>query len=252
MNKNTNCIIVTTDNYDQFKFFESNRRVKKRVVKKLTESFRTTKGMLSSKPILVNKNLYVLDGQHRLEACREMGIPVHYTVVNDDVKEIPIYNTYQEKWDMTDFVEHYASKGNKNYKKLLEIKEKTGVSIPGIFEMVTSVRGGYGKEHIKKGTFTFDMDVEQAVKEVNEVMELCFVVLGKRIVKTKIIRAVRFLERIRAFEVSKLIEKIKKFQGKLYSCTSSEEYIDMFIKLYNYHRTGDKITERDLLVAKSI
>ena len=252
MNKNTNCIIVTTDNYDQFKRFESNRSVKKRVVKKLVESFQTTKGMLTSKPILVNKNLYVLDGQHRLEACKELGIPVHYTVVNDDVKQIPIYNTYQEKWDMTDFVEHYASKGNKNYKKLLEIKEKTGVSIAGILEMTGSSTGGYGNEFIKKGAFIFERDVEQAVKEVNEVMELCFVVLGKRIIKTKIIRAVRFLKRIRAFDVNKLIEKIKKFQGKLYSCTSSEEYIDMFIKLYNYHRTESKITERDLLVAKSI
>lgn len=117
-----NFVVCSTKNYGLFKILNSNRSIKKRNVEKLMKSFKITKGMMISKPIIVDKELNVIDGQHRLAACKELGIPVHYVITNDSIENIPLYNTYQEKWGMEDYVNYYATKNNENYIRLLKVK----------------------------------------------------------------------------------------------------------------------------------
>ena len=66
------------------------------------------------------------------------------------------------------------------------------------------------------------------------------------------LRAIRFLSRIKSFDLDTLLEKIMRYQGKLYTCATSEEYIQMFTSLYNYKIRLNKISPEDLLAAKNI
>ena len=250
--KITNITITSTTNYDQFKVVNSNRTIKQRNVEKLMKSFELTKGMSKSKPIIVDGNYNVIDGQHRLMACKKMGIPVHYVVTEDTIDSIPIFNTYQEKWGIEDYVIYYANKGNENYIRLLEVKRRAGVSINACLECLGFATSKTSNFALKEGRFVFEEDIDKSVEHIEKVMRLCYVIKGKRNVSTKITRAIRTLSKIRTFNLDAFIEKITRYQGKLYNCTTSDEYIDMFVSINNYKlRLENRLSPSAVLEAQN-
>lgn len=247
----TTSVIVSTTNYERFKLVGTNRIIKQKNVARLMKSFKMTGGMQMSKPIIVNSDMQVIDGQHRLEACKRMGIPVHYVVSNDKIENIPIYNTYQEKWGMEDYARYWAENGKDSYKRILQIRDKVSTGLNGILECLMP-RGGTNNEAFKEGNFVFEQDVDECAEYVSKIMHLCYLIKGKRNISVKVVRAVRFLSKIKAFKLDNLIDKIQRYQGKLYSCATSEEYIQMFVELYNYKIQLNRISSTDILAAKNI
>ena len=69
--------VMETMDYSLFSKFNGNRDVNKlhvnRIAKSMSEQFLI-------KPIDVNEKHEVIDGQHRLEACKETGNPLYYIV----------------------------------------------------------------------------------------------------------------------------------------------------------------------------
>lgn len=74
----------STKNYDMFEFITANRSINRSHVNKLKKSL-SEYGFLSSQPITVSNDMKIIDGQHRFIACKEMGIPINYQVV--DIKK---------------------------------------------------------------------------------------------------------------------------------------------------------------------
>ena len=110
-----------TSDYDQFKVIVSNREVDKRHVKKLAQSIKH-RNLMFIKPILVNSRLEIIDGQHRLEACRIIGEPVHYMVVDGlDKDDIAILNTAQKNWTMLDFINFFTIEGLPAYREISKL-----------------------------------------------------------------------------------------------------------------------------------
>jgi hypothetical protein len=251
MEKITKTIITSTKNYEKFKRVGLNRSIKNKNVERLMKSFELTGGMSMSKPIIVDKEFNIIDGQHRLEACKRMGIPVHYVVFKDNTKNIPIYNTYQEKWGLEDYAQYWASQGNKNYQRLLEIKNKTGVSINGLIECLFNA-SGYKNEVFKEGRVVFEKDIEESVDFVQKMMRLCYIIKGKRNIVNKIVRCVKCLRKIKDFDLDFLIDNVMKYQAKLYLCTTSEEYLQLFTDIYNYKKKNGRLTFENTLSIKNI
>lgn len=251
MEKLTQCIIVSTTDYNKFKIVQGNRSIKKANVSRLMKSFEKTKGMSMSKPIIVDKDFNVIDGQHRLTACMKMGIPVHYVIMNEDRESIPVYNSCQEKWGMEDYARYYAGEGNENYKRLLQIKEISGCSIHGCLEGLGLFTGGSQSDCFKEGRFVFEENIDTSVAFLKDIMSLCYILKGKNSIVAKIARAIRVLRKVKTFDLQKLIEKIKMYQGKLYRCTTSDEYIEMFVYIYNYKASINKLSKIDILSAQN-
>lgn len=114
--------IKRTNNYFMFKRLEGNRIVDQKKVNKIKKSINEV-GYISN-PIIVNENMEIIDGQHRLEALKELGKPVEYIVQkNLNIKEVLFMNINQEKWNMMDYIKSYAELGNESYKKLLDLIE---------------------------------------------------------------------------------------------------------------------------------
>jgi len=248
----TNYVIGSTTDYDKFKIVESNRKLKKGNVENLIKSFKMTKGMKKSKPIIVDNQFNVIDGQHRLEACRRIGIPVHYIVTDDVVEDIPLYNTYQIKWGLDDYARYFAQRGNKNYEKILQIQDRVGIGTTAILECLGMITGKTLNISFKEGRFIFNGDVDSSVETINKVLRLCYLVKKHRSVSSKIIRAIRFLSRIKTFDLDDFISKVERLPNKIHGCGTREEYIDMFIDIHNYHRKKDEgITAMDVLIAKN-
>lgn len=79
---------------------------------------------------------------------------------------------------------------------------------------------------------------------------LC-VIKGKRNISTKITRAIRVLRKIKTFDLDAFIEKVIRYQGKLYNCTTSDEYIEMFAWINNYKISKNRLSPLEILNAKN-
>lgn len=252
MEKQTNCVIVSTTNYDKFKIVQGNRSIKQTNVSRLMKSFEKTNGMSMSKPIIVDGNYNVIDGQHRLAACQKMGIPVHYVVTDEKRESIPVYNSCQEKWGMEDYARYFAGEGNKNYERLLMVKDASGCSVHECLEGLGLITSGYFNSSFKEGRFIFEQDIDESVAFLQEIKRLCYIIKGRNSIITKITRAIRVLRKIKTFDFKKFVEKITMYQGKLYNCTTSEEYIEMFVWINNYKtHSENRISTMEILEAKN-
>lgn len=75
--------VQRTKNYDQFKVFDFNRAINKGLVNKLMESINEI-GYMPGKPVIVDKDMAIIDGQHRFTACVNLGIEVEYVITDVD------------------------------------------------------------------------------------------------------------------------------------------------------------------------
>jgi hypothetical protein len=112
-----NMVYITTK-YDQFKILTDNREVNQIHVKRLVDSFNE---MHLVCPIIVNEKMEVIDGQHRLQASIETGLPIYYIQVPGyGIKEVQRLNANQKNWTKTDFLEMYCAQGKKVYQEFKE------------------------------------------------------------------------------------------------------------------------------------
>ena len=66
----------TTD-YDIFKQLLGNREINYNHVRRLIKSMQEEYLIV---PIQVNEKMEVIDGQHRIAACKELGFPIYYMI----------------------------------------------------------------------------------------------------------------------------------------------------------------------------
>lgn len=66
-----------TKDYNIFKKHPNNREIFHANLEKIKRSIQI-KNLLEYRPIIVDKKMQVIDGQHRLEAARQLGVPIYY------------------------------------------------------------------------------------------------------------------------------------------------------------------------------
>lgn len=116
---------METTNYDQFDFLPGNREVNKSNIDKIINSIRNH-GYVGT-PILVNKDFLILDGQHRFEALKQLGMPIPYEFRDFDLKAIQDINSASKKWSILDHVKSLASLGHDEYCKILKYIDLSGL-----------------------------------------------------------------------------------------------------------------------------
>ena len=115
-----NGIIYRTTDYSKFKRLDGNRKIPSSRVSKIVNSIKKVGYILS--PILVNEKYEVIDGQGRLEALKQLGMPVDYIIsCGIGIEECVAMNIYQTNWTMTDYIESYAETGSMSYIYLLQL-----------------------------------------------------------------------------------------------------------------------------------
>ena len=115
--------VYKTNDLSMFKSIDGNRVPNLQHVKRLADSIRVY-GMKCN-PILVNEQMEVIDGQHRLMAAKETESFVYYIIVNGyDLKEVHTLNLNQKNWTKKEFMNGYADMGIESYIKLREFSKK--------------------------------------------------------------------------------------------------------------------------------
>lgn len=108
--------------YGLFKLMAGNRVINYNHVKQLKRSMEAHPELLPTNPIEVNEHMFIIDGQHRWMACKELGLPVYY-IVNEggSLEATRIENVTQRRWSLMDFAHSYAEGGSKDYKMFLRM-----------------------------------------------------------------------------------------------------------------------------------
>lgn len=114
--------IFKSYNYDQFKFLDYNRTVKN--ARKLEKSIMEI-DITDCCPIVVDKDFYIIDGQHRFTICKNLGRPIYYVVFNGDAERAMVnLNISSSIWRQEEWLEYYCGKGYPAYLSLRDFMAK--------------------------------------------------------------------------------------------------------------------------------
>lgn len=112
--------IYETKDYSKFKRIDGNRAVDhpQTIINSIKKH-----GVLNC-PINVNEEFGVADGQNRVLAFEQLGLPVRYIIsAGIGIKECQAMNSGQKNWTSEDFVNSYAESGDERYIALKKARE---------------------------------------------------------------------------------------------------------------------------------
>jgi hypothetical protein len=222
--------IITTNNYNLFKFHKQNRRLDYKKVDRLARAI-AEKNLLNIFPIVVDGNYVILDGQHRYAAAKQAGAQIYYVVSNSSytIAQVANSNNFQSHWRIDDYVLYYAAAEKEQYKILLHLSNKYMIP-PGI---IATLEGKYATHaDIKAGDFEFTnyeltIQILEFAKNVNE--QYKFTHWRRR----QFLRALKHIMGNNNFSPARLLEKIKQNTKLLVKCYETEEYIYLLENIYN-------------------
>jgi hypothetical protein len=239
-------MVYVTNDYDQFKIMDNNRDVNLLHVKRLVESFQQ-QHLVS--PVIVNERFEVIDGQHRLEASRETGVPVYYIMVPGyGIREVQRLNANQKNWTKQDFLDRYCKQGLKPY---LEFKEFMAqfpdLSFQACERLLTGfntgTRHGSIGDHKRVPMHDFQEGKLQipnlvlSYKNAKKVMDFKDYYDGFS--RGAFVSAVLPLFKSKNYEHKEMIYKLGVAPIKLTHCQNVEQYRMLLQKIYNWKRQND-------------
>lgn len=119
--------------YSKFKFMGGNREIDYNHVKRLKNEMQYNPGLLEAAPVLVNEHMYIVDGQHRFEAAKELKMPIYYmTKPGLSIETARHMNVTQKRWTIMDFAKSFADSGKTDYIFFLRAVKKYPAIAPSI------------------------------------------------------------------------------------------------------------------------
>lgn len=233
--KKTDIQIHVTSDYSMFAFAKGNRNVSPVHLTRLIESMRQNYLFTI---ILVNNNFEIIDGQHRLEACKILGFPVNFTIVPDyGLKEMQILNLNTSNWNHADYLAGYIGLGKQDYIDYKRFKTRYKF---GHAENVYLLSGS--ELGVRKGATT---SFNQGNFKIFNYQEACriaekiwmiephfrhFKSRGFVMIITKLIRENS------KFKIDDFIKRCEANPSFLKKCATTDQYLDMIEYIYNYRR----------------
>lgn len=225
--------VYETTEYGLFKLDPTNRDIKK--IDGLVNQAKTI-GIVS--PIIVDENMIVYDGQHRLEASKVAKTPIKYIVIEGVGAEAMIgMNTNSSNWKLIDYANHYAKMGFIDYQDIIELANTYDVTVSQIAEMqgVSMAQGSkmlnrwYGfqngktrinKRYVEETLIPYGMFInETGLKQ-----------------KSATLQAFSKLYNISKFDLSRFIQKINNQSSKyeINKFQNKGDVLAAFLDVYNH------------------
>lgn len=163
--------------YGKFKQIDGNRKINRGHVARLIEAIER-KNLLEYFPILLNEDMEVIDGQHRLSAAATLGIPFYYQVVPGlTLTDVMAINTNSKSWNMLDFINSHIELGKTDYEVLQNFMDtyhwnpSTSAMLLSGYNGFFGAKGGSITNKVKNGEFKV-ASLGLAEKIAKQVLEL--------------------------------------------------------------------------------
>jgi len=235
--------IQVSKNYSQFKLIKENRSVANKQVNNLMRSFEE-ENLMEIHPIIVDKDMQVIDGQHRLEACKRLGLPVYYVVAEranmDSVRRL---NYYTRQWKLEDYVDSFAKEGKESYKILRKFMSDNSVpaSTAAIMFATDSSTGNQLTSSIRNGTFDArGLSVARRIVSIAGILEKHGeenIWKNKSFMRAvvKMTRLPQFKEDIFAIKVNEAIKSGGRLPYLFHNQVDIKSFLREFEEVYNFN-----------------
>lgn len=227
--------VYETSNYDLFHLLPENRRVDKAHVRKLIAQI-SESNLLHIKPIDVTADLGVIDGQHRLAAARELGLPVYYKIGQQlSDADITTLNVAQKNWQGTDYLHSWAMKGRTDYVALRAFMQRHPTLSFSNAKMMLGVTTKSNAEEFRKGQWKAGEAYK--AEQVAQLIERLAVEVPtfKQPNHTGFVAALFYcVVNVEGFDAKEFMRKILLNPRSLVPCASHKQFLAMFEEIYNY------------------
>lgn len=222
--------IFSTRNYDLFKKLPGNRPLNPANLSRIEVAVRA--GNVPT-PAIVNKQMQVIDGQHKIEISKRLGLVVEYIMREDwGLDEAQRLNQVGKKWDDKDWSLSYIAQGNENYQQFLDFKDK--YKLPS--DISAQLLGGLATNRDAMSAFTegkFKVkNYALACKYAEQILEIGQYFTGYR--KTYFMRAMIMIFRLEVYVHNNFIHKLKTFPTLMVQSPTVEGFVLTIEKVYNY------------------
>ena len=227
--------VYQTKDYSIFKFREDNRIINKSHVKNIANNMRI-RGWERGSYVVINKKGEIIDGQHRVTAAMESGVPISYILeTTAGFETIRNLNSRQKNWAITDHIHGFVVEGNPHYVKLNNFMKMYPELKPTECMMLcTNSLNGSNRETFESGKFT-TKSMDKAIEWASYIMELKPLFEGYN--RSIFVRAlIKTLTRCKEFSFEEFVRKVKVRPSNIYFCGSVDEYIKMIEEIYNFSR----------------
>jgi|HubBroStandDraft_3_1064219.scaffolds.fasta_scaffold04818_5 hypothetical protein len=230
-----------TKNYELFLKHDSNRELVENNVTKIMKSMET-RNLLEFRPILVNEKMQIIDGQHRLEAAKRLGIEVYYQIMKKPPAEtMLLLNTNQKRWTTNDYLNYFCEESNGQYMDLKKFMEEEGLTLPLALRLLSNRSSSRTLVHFKQGNLNFEENAFTNAKILlGDCEEIKYFIKSKMLGRTEFLESQKFKIAIIHFlkipGVSKelFLQKLDKRLELIRPCVSIDAFLDIFVSIYNY------------------
>ncbi|MBN2547502.1 MAG: hypothetical protein JXB50_16985 [Spirochaetes bacterium] len=205
--------LIKSIKYNEFKFYDFNRPLNHSHVRFLEQSI-TQNNLLHYFPILIfieNEIKYIVDGQHRFQACVNLKIPFYYRVIDKFTFSISHINSASRSWNLMDYVLFFVAKKNENYANLKSLMDKYNITkvytVISLIEMVKKEQ--ITPKVLKSGKFVFTQEqLEESVKIHDSILHP-FTYMIKNIYIKDFIVAIRNLYNRKELDIGEIEKRFK-------------------------------------------
>jgi len=233
--------IESTTDYESFHFFEGNRRVFDSHVKTLVREIKKN-NLLHLCPILVDRDFFVIDGQHRLFAAKALNVPIYYMIADKGGSNlIGTLNSARKAWLSADYVNYFVSQGNEDYRRLDAFCKKHNVDVTLVLKMRDQKDNKF-----KDGLYKFMTPEEEKtlVVALDKLADTKALIDLRSFIehKSTIFKSFCFQKPLLTlflredFDYDHFRKNLELLMDRFKKCSNKESFYNLFIEIYNYRR----------------
>jgi hypothetical protein len=237
--------IYVTKDYSMFKKHENNRAIDRMNLKRIIFSIQS-QNLLQFRPMVVDNQMRVIDGQHRLEAAKSLDVEIYYQITDQgNSEEIILLNANQKNWNVDDYVNYHCAHGNENYLKLKKFATERNMTIYESLKFLTG-RDFKSQQKVKSGQYIFPDEeriaaLDEKLKKLNEIIDLLkrYIISNRNIMKSNNLKhALMMIFNNPNLDYNIFIEKLTYKAESLRVCTNSGAYYALFRDIYNWRNSN--------------
>jgi len=237
-------IIQVTTDYDQFKILDYNRPINH--LAKMSKSLARS-NKLYVHPIIVNKDMEIIDGQHRWSYAQATQQPLYYVIdENFHPADLIAHNVTASNWVARDYAYFYSSceckefpvEQRRNYGLCLQICEEFKVAYDVFIKLFHMSKGNVSSSlDFKNGELRLKLPKEEIFSVMLQLEEIVNYLLKFKLVKKvniEMYHAFYHLIRLEGYDRERMFKKL-------------EDNLDVVLNILKFRRT-DEIFNRILEV----
>ena len=237
--------IYFTNDYSAFKNLKGNRLLNERKIKKIMADISDGLNFLKYCPIIVSKEMEIIDGQHRFYVAKKLKENVWYVIYNNDITlhAVAKLNSNTERWKPQDFINCYTTIGTKDYKALQEFIDKYNFPLSFAIRLLSTGKAKTGglkenpKNEFEAGNFR--------ISSIHYAYEFAdFAMMFNKLPQwnsRNFLLAIHRIFKKEGVEIEKLLEKFNDNINMLERCSSEKDYLRTLEDIYNIHRQKRQI-----------